>query len=166
MSSSLSNAERRFPGEPPGKRTRSIAEEHALVDKFLLWQNRRYKDLVEEERKLRWGVSLAIDFDGVLHRYSKGWCDGVIYDSPCENAVESMWELVRRGYEPYVLTAREDHEAVREWLEKWDFPELEVSNVKRPALAYIDDKAMHFDNWAETLDQIPDPVARLWTGDR
>lgn len=35
-------------------------------------------------------MTVAFDFDGVIHRYSKGWQDGSIYDPPIEGALEGV----------------------------------------------------------------------------
>jgi hypothetical protein len=99
--------------------------------------------------------TLAIDFDGVLHAYSKGWQDGTIYDRPLFFAVEALRRLRLWGYTLVIFTARKDTQAVKEWLAANDFPtDIEVTNVKPPAWAYIDDRAIRFENWAQCLDSI------------
>lgn len=102
--------------------------------------------------------TLAIDFDGVIHRYSKGWYDDTCYDPPMDGAFEAIMRLRKRGYEVYVLTAR-NPEQVKEWFKKWwredngcvgEIPE--ITNTKRPAIAYIDDRAVRFTNWTDMLN--------------
>lgn len=90
--------------------------------------------------------TLAIDFDGVLHAYTKGWQDGSIYDGPTEGASEMMKHLQRAGFTLVVLTTRTDHDAVKLWLIKHDIPFDDVTNIKVPAIAYIDDRAIRFTN--------------------
>ena len=34
--------------------------------------------------------TIAVDFDGFIHKYSKGWHDGSIYDEPVEGAAEAL----------------------------------------------------------------------------
>ena len=41
--------------------------------------------------------SQAVDFDGVIHKYSKGWVGGAIYDKPMPGALEIMEELTKTG---------------------------------------------------------------------
>src|SRR3546814_17831472 len=36
------------------------------------------------------GMTVALDFDGVIHRYSKGWRGGVIHDPPMPGAIEDV----------------------------------------------------------------------------
>jgi len=36
---------------------------------------------------------LAIDFDGVIHKNSKGFYDGTIYDEPIEGSIQAVKEL-------------------------------------------------------------------------
>jgi len=106
---------------------------------------------------------LAIDFDGVIHRYSGGWgwCEGSIYDEPMPGAIQALRELYGRGYDIVVHTARTDFDVIRTWLREWDnrhFPNAEaypfkVTNLKPPAVAYIDDKAVLFTDWNAMLGQ-------------
>lgn len=61
----------------------------------------------------------------------------------------SIEKLIDRGFKVVVLTAREELEPVREWLKKNNFPEVEVTNIKPPAIAYIDDRSIRFTNWKD-----------------
>ena len=36
---------------------------------------------------------LAIDFDGVIHKNSKGFFDGTVYDSPIAGAIDAIKEI-------------------------------------------------------------------------
>ncbi len=92
--------------------------------------------------------TIAIDFDGVIHKYSKGWQDGVIYDDLMDDAKEVIDELTKKGFKCVVFTARESLLPVKEWLitHKLDLP---VTNKKPPAIAYIDDRGIRFTNWKD-----------------
>lgn len=64
-------------------------------------------------------MTIAVDFDGVIHRYSKGWADGTIYDPLMEGAREGLRALMEQ--QPvFVFTTREA-EAVMPWLEGHGF---------------------------------------------
>lgn len=86
--------------------------------------------------------TFAIDFDGVLHRYS-GWKDGKI-EGPIDGALEGIEELRDAGHEVVVFTTR-DKELVELWLERNGFPALEVTNVKRSFYVLVDDRAISFE---------------------
>lgn len=101
-------------------------------------------------QKPRHDKTIAIDFDGVLHKYSQGWQDGSIYDGPVPGAVAACHELARK-YRLVIFTARQQEEAIKEWLTLHGFPPMEVMNTKPPALFYIDDRAIRFENWFDTL---------------
>jgi len=48
-------------------------------------------------------MTVAIDFDGVLHRYSEGWKDGQIYDEPVEGSREALQAMKDLGVEDLYL---------------------------------------------------------------
>jgi len=100
--------------------------------------------------------TLAIDFDGVIHRYSKGF-KGVdnIYDLPMEGTYEALTELKNRGYILKILSSR-PKEFILKWLKENDLDEFitEVSNHKFPASLYIDDRGFNFKNWSQCLTNI------------
>ena len=99
---------------------------------------------------------LAIDFDGVIHKYSEGFkgLDNA-YDPPMEGAKEAMEELIKQGYTIKILSSR-PKEYIYPWLEKYDMSHLvtEVSNHKFPATVYIDDRGFHFQGWENLLDTL------------
>ena len=103
--------------------------------------------------------TIAVDFDGVIHKYSKGWEDGSIYDEPIEGAIEALIELNRKGYDVVVFSTREP-EPMQKWFFKWYnelYPNCEIfqikfTNKKPPAIAYIDDRGIRFTNWRDMLN--------------
>lgn len=110
--------------------------------------------------------TIAVDFDGVIHQYSRGWQDGTIYDPPMPGAIEALERLHRR-YRVVILTTRvnpdmpggnEQLKRVIDWLEEQGFEEGvhfdEVTHAKPPAVVYIDDRALHFTSWDQTLDEL------------
>ena len=108
--------------------------------------------------------SIALDFDGVIHSYSKGWHTKDIYDPPTPGAHEALKELSAR-YGVFILSARPAKD-ILPWCRR-QFPDLKfclvgpkvrywgrkgvigVTNRKLPALAYIDDRAIRFSNWVD-----------------
>lgn len=63
--------------------------------------------------------TVAVDFDGVIHDYHKGWHDGTIYGSMMPGAAEALDELLSK-YAVFIFTAREP-EAVMPWLQMHGF---------------------------------------------
>ena len=47
---------------------------------------KEYTKLQEIENKSQ----IAIDFDGVIHKNSKGFFDGTVYDEPIEGSLDSI----------------------------------------------------------------------------
>jgi phosphoglycolate phosphatase-like HAD superfamily hydrolase len=108
---------------------------------------------VKENKK-----TICVDFDGVIHAYTKGWNDGKVYDDPIPGAIEGLAKLQRKNYAVVIFTARQDFLEIGLWLKKHDteklidFNNLIITSVKVPAIAYIDDRAVRFNNWQDTLN--------------
>lgn len=97
------------------------------------------------------GKTILVDFDCVLHKYSKGYADGSIYDGPVEGAIAAIKKLQDAGYHVRCCTSRNDTlPAVQEWLDKHGI-NIEASNKKVPCIAFIDDRGIRFTNWPDVL---------------
>lgn len=109
---------------------------------------------------------IAVDFDGTIHSYERGWADGTIYGTPIPGAFESMRKLIADGYHVFIYTARiwgwgkATHNAVQrhlilKWLKANGARDLALQCpiiAKPPATAYIDDRAVSVLNgWPQAL---------------
>lgn len=116
--------------------------------------------MVFVSQKIKHGKApIAIDFDGVIHAYSKGFDDGTIYDGPTDGASRAIAELKKKYY-IYIYSQRsgtpEGIKAVKDYLLKYDIPFDEISATKPPAKFFIDDKAIRFRNWKQTIKDVAD----------
>ena len=102
--------------------------------------------------------TIAIDFDGVIHKYWKGF-QGLenAYDPPMAGARESIQDLIKKGYRLIIVSSR-PVDVIKQWLkkEKMDHFFDDVTNTKHPARYYIDDHAIRFEKddpnaWSDTL---------------
>jgi hypothetical protein len=109
---------------------------------------------------------ISIDFDYPIHAFSRGYCQVDIYDEPTPGAHEALKALLR-DYAVHILSARDAKEIVK-WC-RVKFPDIEfalippdapywqtkdvvgVTNIKLPAIAYIDDRGIRFTNWADIM---------------
>jgi len=109
---------------------------------------------------------IGIDFDGVIHKNSKGFYDGTIYDQPVNGALAAL-KYLSQHYEViiYSAKARKDRmlingktgvQLIWEWLNKHNMSEYiaEVTSEKPRAVAYVDDKAFRFVEWKTTLNAL------------
>ncbi len=103
---------------------------------------------------------VMIDLDGTIHKYSKGFQDGSIYDEPFEGAKEVIDWLKDQGYEIVIFTTRaskenalntgDDHikqiSNVGTWLKNNGIYFDRITAEKITADFYIDDKAVAIKN--------------------
>ena len=103
--------------------------------------------------------NIAVDFDGVIHKNSKGYHDGTIYDEPLEGSREAL-EKLSKDYDIVIFTAKAKPDRglvngktgtqlVWEWLEEHDMAQFvtKVTAEKPRAVQYIDDKGIKFTSW-------------------
>jgi hypothetical protein len=96
---------------------------------------------------------LAIDFDRVLHDVDHP-LTGKRMGAPLPGAVEACQELADRGFELVCFTIRGAKAHIYKWLEYYDFPPMEVTNVKPDALVFVDDRAYRHVAWDDTIRAI------------
>lgn len=115
-----------------------------------------YLDGSKEIDNLDKKKTISIDFDGVIHQYSKGF-QGLdnTYDPPMLGTEMALKTLKEGGYILKILSSR-PKEYIYPWLEKYDLDKYisEVSNHKFPASIYIDDRGLKFENWEDCLKKI------------
>lgn len=95
--------------------------------------------------------TVCVDFDGVLNRY-EGWKGHDDFPPPREGATEFLRQLCR-DYQVVVFSTRKEA-GIRAWLSHHNLAKYvaEVTNVKRAAHCYIDDRALRFNgDFTKTL---------------
>ena len=101
---------------------------------------------------------LALDFDGVLHIYKGNWSGPAdVSGYPAPGAVEFCKQASER-FDLVIFSCRcVDMWAIRamkNWLKKHDFPEIECVLVKPVASVYLDDRGWTFTGTFPTIDEI------------
>lgn len=136
------------------------------------------KNSPEELTKLNWNkgirkhsypdelIQIGIDFDGVIHKNSKGYYDGTIYDEPIEGTFESLKKLSQKYTlilfttkakpDRGLINGRNTIDLIWEWLKKYNMDQFisKVTSEKPRAVVYIDDKAIRFNNWIQCLEDL------------
>ena len=110
--------------------------------------------------------NIAIDFDGVIHNFDKGWHDGTCYGEPLPGSLEAIKTLSAK-YNIIIFTAKAKKnrplvngktgtQLVQEWLEKYDVMQYinEITSEKPRAKIYIDDNGYRFNSWKNTLRDV------------
>ena len=110
--------------------------------------------------------TIAFDFDGVIHKYRKGWLDGSIYDDLDYELLNFIGELLA-NYNVVIFTAR-DTKQVLKHLKKCTIFRYEIcntkfwnkkgtigiTNIKPAAVLYVDDRAYEYLPQASTTTNI------------
>lgn len=108
--------------------------------------------------------NIAVDFDGVVHNFDKGYYDGTCYGDPISGSLRALQQLSKH-YKVIIHSAkcRKDRPLVNgltgrdlivNWLKKHNVLQYvtDITARKPRAVAYIDDKGVKFDNnWTEVL---------------
>lgn len=111
--------------------------------------------------------NIAVDFDGVLHNFNKGYYDGTCYGEPIEGSLESL-KILSKKYNVIIFSSKclpdrplvnglTGRELIIGWLQKYDVLKYvkDVTHLKPRAKYYIDDKALEFkNNWNEIIERI------------
>lgn len=121
-------------------------------------------------------MTIAVDFDGVIHKYGRGWRDGTIYDGLVKDAFVSLMQLMDKD-PVFIHTSRNPRQVAR-WIEQETGHNIEcttrlprewwgrrqrfwnkrgillVTDRKFPAEYYIDDRALRFITWSQVLADI------------
>ena len=104
--------------------------------------------------------AVAFDFDGVIHKYSKGWQDGSIYDEVNADVLDIINTLMMNNI-PCVIMSTRDPQQIKDWWNEQGFDiktkvldfntvfyndcdYLGITNRKIAAQLYIDDRAYRY----------------------
>ena len=134
---------------------------------FLYKKNRNtfnvddFKSMVAEREK----DVIAVDFDGVIHKNSKGFYDGTVYDEPIEGVKKGL-EYLSKSCKLILYTCKANpkrplingktgEELIWEWLDKNSLKEYisEITFEKPNVKYYIDDKAIKFESWDKIIKE-------------
>lgn len=110
--------------------------------------------------------NLAIDFDGVIHNFNKGFYDGTCYGEPLPGSLDAIRELSQK-YNIIIYTAKAKPDRplvngktgtqlVKEWLKKHNVLQyIDCITAEKPrAILYIDDNGYRYTSWENTLNFI------------
>lgn len=106
---------------------------------------------------------LAIDFDGTIHDNTHP-IPGRKMGPPMFGAQEALEYWHRQGYTIHVYTIwdQSKHHVIADWLNYYRIPWDIITNRKQDAYVYIDNRAVQFTDWHETLVSVNRVLSEGW----
>lgn len=104
---------------------------------------------------------IALDFDGVIHEYSKGWTGLTPLEPPKAGTEEALKKLKAENWTIFIFSTR-PKQYIEPWLKKYGLDSYisSVTNHKVPATIYVDDRGYRFSEWTQ-IDDIINTVKSL-----
>ena len=101
---------------------------------------------------------IAVDFDGTIHN-SKSSTGCVIvgqaFGAPFDGALEALSRLRMRGFKIIVFSVRGLDPKLKHWMDIYQLPYDEITNIKPNADVFIDDCALRFEgSWEDTMKKV------------
>jgi hypothetical protein len=100
---------------------------------------------------------IALDFDGTVHdpfNRKPGYKMG----TPIPGSKDAVTWLRKQGHEVTIFPTWADNQqrrkAIVDWLNYFEIPFDDITSVKPEADFYIDNNAIRFETWAQTLDDL------------
>lgn len=121
--------------------------------------------------------TLALDFDGVIHSYEKGWQDGTIYGTVTPGFFDWAKEMSKH-FTLVVYSSRSRTPAGRGHMKRWlkaqwrlvggagRMPDFEFAATKPPAWLTIDDRCICFEGHWEHMTKERLQSFRPWHDNR
>ena len=130
------------------------------MDNYVTDESEDDEEIVSEQKNGSDKKRIMIDLDGTIHKYSRGWNGGDIYDPPFEGSIDAIKWLKNQGFEIIIFTTRaskangeemggdylDQIKKVKEWLDEYNIPYDGITAEKIAAEFYIDDKAIYIPN--------------------